>query len=382
MFNRKIPMRAAAYALCAAGALAAGGAFLVAHAAHADASATGDSADSAPTVAVQTARVVRENVSQRIVAYGVVAAAGANAATVSLPYVARVTRVLVQPGQRVGRGAPLFVVQADPAAVIALTQAQSAATLARGELARTQALYRDNLATQSQLAAAQKALDDAMQAIAAQNASGIAAGAKTITAPAAGAVAQVSAAPGDQVQAGAALAQLVGANAGDAKTPNVSLGVEAADAALIHPGDRIVLHALAASQPALQAPGQIAMVGASVDAQSQLVDVGASVPLAGTAFLPGTRVRADIDAQPGDWWSLPRAAVLQDSRGQYVYQVVPGNKAHRVAVTVKVEHGDIYGVDGALDAARPLVVSGNYELEDGMTVRVANAAQAKPGGAR
>jgi membrane fusion protein, multidrug efflux system len=42
-----------------------------------------------------------------------------------------------------------------------------------------------------------------------------------------------------------------------------------------------------------------------------------------------------------------------------------------VNVTVKVEQGDTYGVDGALDAARPLVVSGNYELEDGMAVRMA-----------
>ncbi|WP_321889192.1 efflux RND transporter periplasmic adaptor subunit [Paraburkholderia bannensis] len=377
MSNRNFPLRTAAYALCAVGALAAGGAFLAVGTAHADASASSANADAAPSVAVQTTKAVRESVSQRIVAYGVVATAGANAATVSLPYVARVTRVLVQPGQRVARGAALFIVQADPAAVVALTQAQSSATLARGELARTQALYRDNLATQSQLAAAQKALDDANQAIAAQSASGIAAGAKTVTAPVAGVVAQVSAAPGDQVQAGSALAQLVGANAGDAKTPNVSLGVEAADAALIHPGERVVLHALAASQQSMQAPGQIAMVGASVDAQSQLVDVGASVPLAGTAFLPGTRVRAEIDAQPGTWWSVPRSAVLQDAHGSYVYQVVPGNKAHRVAVTVKVEHGDVYGVDGALDAARPLVASGNYELEEGMAVRLNN-----PGGAQ
>lgn len=377
MFNRDFPLRTVAYALCVAGALAAGGAFFATGAAHADASASSDSKDATPSVAVQTVKTVRESVSQQIVAYGIVAAAGANAATVSLPYVARVTRVLVQPGQRVARGTPLFVVQADPAAVIALTQAQSAATLARGELARTQALYRDSLATQSQLAAAQKALDDANQALAAQGASGIASGAKTITAPAAGVVAQVSAAPGDQVQAGTALAQLVGANAGDAKTPNVTLGVEAADAAMIHPGDRVVLHALAASQPSIQESGQIAMVGASVDAQSQLVDVGASVPLAGTAFLPGTRVRAEIDAQPGTWWNVPRAAVLQDAKGSCVYQVFPGNKAHRVAVTVKVEHGDTYGVDGALDAARPLVVSGNYELEDGMTVRVAKQGDAQ-----
>jgi membrane fusion protein (multidrug efflux system) len=42
-----------------------------------------------------------------------------------------------------------------------------------------------------------------------------------------------------------------------------------------------------------------------------------------------------------------------------------------VSVTVKVEHGATYGVDGALDATRGLVVSGNYELADGMPVRIA-----------
>lgn len=379
MQERTFSLRATAYVLCAAGALAAGTALLCARTAHAgDASA----AQPAPSVAVQVVPVSRKLVSQQVVAYGVVGAAGANALTVSLPYVARVMRVLVQPGQTVARGAALFVVQADPNAVVAFTQAQSAATLARGELARTQALYRDGLATQSQLAAAQKALDDAQQALAAQNTSGIAAGAKTIAAPVAGVVSQLSAAPGDQLQAGAALAQLVGAHAAGAHVANVSLGAEPADAATIRAGDRVVLHPLSAAEQSVQAQGQVVMVGAAVDAQSQLVNVGANVPLAGTAFLPGTRVRAEIDAQTGTWWDVPRAAVLQDAHGQYVFQVMPGNKAHRVAVTVKVEHGGSYGVDGALDATRGLVVSGNYELEDGMAVRAANAGNAGQGGAQ
>jgi RND family efflux transporter MFP subunit len=381
MQERDFPLRTAAYALCAAGALAAGAALFAARIAHAD-SGDASAAEPAPSVAVQVVPVTRKPVSQQVVAYGVVGAAATNAVTVSLPYVARVTRVLVQPGQTVARGAPLFVVQADPNAVITYTQAQSAATLARGELTRTQALYRDGLATQSQLATAQKALDDAQQALSAQSASGIAAGAKNITAPVAGVVSQISAAPGDQIQAGTALAQLVGANAAspaNAHAANVSLGVEATDAATIHAGDRVVLHPLSAAQQSVQAQGQVALVGAAIDPQSQLVDVGANVPLAGTAFLPGTRVRAEIDTQTGTWWDVPRAAVLQDAKGQYVYQVMPGNKAHRVAVTVKVEHGGSYGVDGALDAARGLVVSGNYELEDGMAVRVAEGVQ---GGAR
>jgi hypothetical protein len=40
-------------------------------------------------------------------------------------------------------------------------------------------------------------------------------------------------------------------------------------------------------------------------------------------------------------------------------------------VTIRVENDRAYGVDGSLDAARPLVVSGNYELTDGMPVRPA-----------
>ena len=44
-----------------------------------------------------------------------------------------ITQLRVQSGQRVTRGDPLFVVQADPAAALAATQARSAATLADGE---------------------------------------------------------------------------------------------------------------------------------------------------------------------------------------------------------------------------------------------------------
>ncbi|HEY4350345.1 MAG TPA: efflux RND transporter periplasmic adaptor subunit [Paraburkholderia sp.] len=329
-------------------------------------------ADEPAAVSVVLAHVTREPIAQQVQAYGVVEAAAANSDTVSLPYVARIRTLRVQPGQRVARGAPLVVVQADPAAVVALTQAQGAQTLASGELARTEALYRDGLATQSQLASAQKALSDAQQALAAQRALGVSADAVTIDAPVAGVVTQLSVVPGDQLQAGAPILQLIATNA-NAKVnaghaANVTLGVEPADAISIHDGDRIVLHALAAGLDKTPVNGSIVMVGASVDAQSQLVNLGASVPLAGTSFIPGTRVRADIATTSGAWWVVPRAAVLRDDRGAYVFQVAPDDKARRVAVTIRVENDRTYGVDGALDAARPLVVTGNYELTDGMAI--------------
>ncbi|MBI0330484.1 efflux RND transporter periplasmic adaptor subunit [Burkholderia plantarii] len=345
-------------------------------------------ADTAPTVAVEVAAVTRGPAADQIRAYGIVAASAANALSVSLPYAARVTRVLVQPGQRVARGAPLFVVEADPAAVTALVQARSAATLAHDELVRTGALLRDGLATASQLAAARKADSDAREALAAQTRLGVSAGAHSVPAPADAIVSQLSATSGDRVQAGAALAQLVAADNGGGEQQgggggpaNVMLGVEPADALLLHPGDAVTIGSLsaragnpAASRPAT-ADGRVMVVGASVDPQSQLVDVGAAVPLAGTALIPGTRVYADIAANAGTWWNVPRPAVLRDAHGACVYQVGPDARAHRIAVTTRVENDRGYGVDGPLHADWPLVVSGNYELADGMAVRVAGGAK-------
>ncbi|MEA3123416.1 MAG: rane fusion protein multidrug efflux system, partial [Caballeronia sp.] len=154
-------------------------------------------------VIVTTAPVRRAPIAQPVRAYGVVAASAANLTSINLPYVARITQLRVQTGQPVKRGDPLFVVQADPAAALAATQARSAATLADGELARTQSLFDKGLATTSQLAAARKAAQDAREMLVSQAQSGITSGAKVVASPIDGVVLQISAGQGDQVQAGA-----------------------------------------------------------------------------------------------------------------------------------------------------------------------------------
>jgi RND family efflux transporter MFP subunit len=362
--------------VCAAIGVAAACAWRVAvHAG--DAKAAGATADAAPapSVAVQTERVARETIAQPVRAYGIVAVTSSSAVTIDVPYTARIEQIRVQPGQAVKRGAPLVVVEADAASVLAAAQAKSAETLAEGELARTQSLFDKDLATQSQLAAAHKTLDDARETFAAQQRMGVAVGPRTIAAPADGVVSQISVAQGDQVQPGAGLMQLaLAGRAGDAR-PNVLLGVEPADAAAIHAGDEVTLHGLSTALERTATSGRVTLVGAAVDAQSQLVNVGATVPLAQrTPFLPGTRVRADIATDAGTHWAVPRAAVLRDSGGAYLYQVTRDGHAKRVPVDVKIEAEDRYGVEGTLDAALPVVVVGNYELRDGMAVRAAGGA--------
>ena len=345
------------------------------HAASAAGAADTPAADAAaqPVVAVQTIRVQRAEIAQSVRAFGIVAASASNLTTINLPYLARIVQMRVQSGQSVTRGTPLFVVQADPAAVLAVTQARSAVTLAQGELARSQSLYDKGLATQSQLASARKAADDTQQALVAQNQTGVVNGNKVIAAPLDGVVLQLSAAQGDQVQAGAAILQLASGNRGDARA-NVMLGVEPSDAGAIHAGDALTLRGLSAVLAKTSATGRVVLVGAAVNQQSQLVDIGANVPLGQSPFIPGTRVSADIATRTGTHWIVPRAAILKDDQGAYVFQITSQNKARRVAVTTRVENGERYGVDGPIDAAQPLVVSGNYELTDGMAVRTSPGA--------
>jgi RND family efflux transporter MFP subunit len=337
----------------------------------ADGAAASPAADQ-PVVSVQTVRVQRAEIAQPVRGFGIVAASASNLTTINLPYSARIVQMRVQSGQRVTRGAPLFVVQADPAAVLAAAQAKSAVTFAQGELARTQSLYDKGLATQSQLASARKADDDARQALAAQQRTGVAGGNTLVSAPFDGVVLQLSAAQGDQVQAGAAILQLVGGNGkdnGKDVRANVMLGVEPSDAAAIHAGDVLTLRGLSNALANTPVEGRVVLVGAAIDPQSQLVDIGANVPLSQTAFIPGTRVSADIATRRGEHWIVPRSAVLKDEKGAYVFQITPQATARRVAVVTQVENGARYGVDGPLDPNEGLVVSGNYELRDGMAVR-------------
>lgn len=324
-------------------------------------------AGATPTVDVRTMTPRYGEIAQSVLAYGVIGTAPGNIASVNLPYAARLVQLRVENGQRVARGSALFVAQADPSAVAAARQAAAALELARGELTRTQALYAQSLATRSQLETARKAARDAQSAFDAQQALGLGNGRVTITAPADGVVTQISVSPGDRVQAGAPILQLALRSAG---SPNVTLGVDPAAAAQLRAGDPITVSGLSPSLSRVRAQGRIAVIGAAVDPQTRLVDVNAAVALNDDGLLPGMRVKGEISTRAGRHWIIPRSALLSDSRGEYVYQIGKDLRAHRIDVAMRVENGDDYGVDGALDAQRPLIVIGNYELRDGDAVRV------------
>jgi len=332
------------------------------------ASFSGDAFAQASTVSVTTLPVRQTLIAQPVSAYGAVSASGAAVQSVTLPYTVRISALRIAPGQRVSKGTPLMDVVADASATLARDQASTALSAARRDLTHTQALYDAHLATQSQLDAAQKALDDATQAEAVQQRVGATNGTQTLRAPFDGVVVQLNAGQGDQVPAGTALG-LLARDVQRAQIPNVVLSVEPSLVNRIRPGDVVEVRAISANLAGQTVSGKVSTIGAAIDPVTQAVVVTAIIPES-PGLIPGTRVAASIQTQPAQHWVVPRSAVLRDKDGAYLYQVDGLHRAHRIAVQPKVDAGDKYGVDGDLLKGAPVVVAGNYELTEGMTVAV------------
>jgi RND family efflux transporter MFP subunit len=322
----------------------------------------------AATALVKTALPTQTSLGNVLTAFGQVMT-GLEVA-ISFPRAGQVSRLLVIPGQRVQRGTPLVTLTSDPTARLAYTQAQNAVAFAQGELRRNQELFTLQLATQSQVDAARRALHDADATLAAQRQLGGAVGTATVTAPFDGVVDTVAVAQGDRVQPGAAILQL-----GHVDVLRVRLGIEPADFRLVRVGMPVVLSVLDDSTKSVSVA--ITESQGLVDPKTQLIDAVAMVPAARAPFLvPGMHVRAAIRVGQHASWTVPRSAVLTDSLGTYVFQVV-GGRAHRVDVVQLGESQSLIAISGPIDPRLPVVVLGNYELQDGMPVREGDGRRAR-----
>jgi membrane fusion protein (multidrug efflux system) len=313
-----------------------------------------------PSALVKTAPLRQLNLSDDLTAFGQVTT-GLDVA-ISFPRAGQVSRLLVIPGQLVRRGTPLVTLTSDPSARLAYSQALTAVDFAQGELRRIQELFALQLATQSQVDAARRALRDADATLAVQRELGGAVGSATVAAPFDGVVDSVEVSQGDRIQPGAVILQL-----GHIDVVRVRLGIEPADSRLVRVGMPVTLSALDDSSKSVSV--SIAESQGRVDPRTQLIDAVAMVPATRASFLvPGIHVRATIKVGQHSSLAVPRSAVLTDSAGAYVFQL-SGGKAHRVNVTQGAESQGMIPISGPVDPRLPIVVLGNYELQDGMAVR-------------
>jgi RND family efflux transporter MFP subunit len=324
--------------------------------------------DSAPSVLVKLTKLRRSSLPQIVTAYGQVRADSAARLMVMAPLAAVVDRIYVRLGEEVANGAPLVGLGPSPQTAAAYAQARSAVKVADDLVQRTRTMLGQHLATGQDLANTEKSAADARSVLAALVAQG-AAGAQILRAPFAAIVTALSASPGAIVAEGAALLELARPNA-----LVLEVGVVPAQAAAIRPGDAANVTGLGARDAA---PGKVVLRGAAVDPQTGLLPI--EIALSAGFFLPGEMASADIVTAQVTGWVVPHAAILVDRQGStYLVQAVSG-VAKKVAVRVLAADGGQDVVIGPLDPAAPVVLDGNYQLDNGMKLRISspNGSSAK-----
>lgn len=316
-----------------------------------------------PSVAVQLTSLKKGSLPRTVTAYGAAEPSAAALRTVMAPTSAIVDEIDVRQGQSVAKDAPLVRLAPSPMTRRAYAEAQSALRVASDLVARTRSMVQQHLATAQQLADAEKSEADARAALAALEAQG-AGGANVLKAPFDAVVTAITTTPGTIVAEGAALVTL--ADPGDLV---LRVGVIPTEATSIAVGDPATIGALGTSSTLAT---RVALRGALVDPATGLIPVEIALPAG--KFLPGQAGIATITTGEVEGYIVPHAAVLVDDQGQpYIVQAVD-RTAKQVRVQVLGSAGDEDVIEGALDAAAPLVLAGNYQLKDGMKIRAAASA--------
>jgi membrane fusion protein, multidrug efflux system len=321
-----------------------------------------------PSVLVQTTTLQKGALPRIITVFGKAEASASMQEDITAPASAVVDAIFVKIGQQVKPGDRLARLGPTAETAAAYRKATTALDNARGLVERTRTLLAQHLATRQQLADAQKALSDAQATLDALVAGG-ASTPRTLTSPDAGVVTSISVSYGAIVTAGTALLSIARANglvlqAG--APPEQAKEISNGDAATISPlggGDGV--------------RGTVLLRGSIVDAKTGLVPVEMALPRG--ALLAGQAAMAKIVTGIVEGYLVPHKAILVDDSGApYVVQA-KGMIAHRIPVKILLSDGTKDVIAGALDPQAALVLAGNYQVKDGMHVRIADPAK-KPDG--
>jgi RND family efflux transporter MFP subunit len=309
-------------------------------------------------VETAAARPMRETLS----AYGVADYAPQSQTTVAATAEVLVDQILVAAGQTVEAGQPLLRLRNSANSLLELQKARVDAGTATRDLARTQRLYGEHLATNADLDAARQNAASARAAAASADSRMSGEGGRVVVAQHAGTVVSLDVARGDMVAAGAALLHLSSDNRMD-----VRLGIEPADVGKVRAGQKVVLHPVYDSSLSIE--GVVGDVIGRIDPASGLAQT--LVRLADThGLLPGSGVRGEIEVMRRDAvLSVPRSAVLSEGEQSQVF-VVDGKQARQVEVETGADDGARVEIVSGLKAGAVVVTEGNHELEDGMAVAI------------
>ncbi|NII11110.1 efflux RND transporter periplasmic adaptor subunit [Oleiagrimonas sp. C23AA] len=320
----------------------------------------------AASASVKTAQILPRTLHDQVEVYGQVIPDPAYTRTISALEAGRVAQVNASMGEHVEKGSLLLKLAPTPKTHTAWLKARHAVDSAHAKWLQTRDLFKRKLATKADLAAALQQYRNAKSDLQALKDQGATQGPLSITAKQASIVTQIQAQPGAVVQMGQPLVTL-----SDTSHVRVRLGLQPEQAQRVHAGQSVTLTPVF-GDGSTPVQAKVSRVQGMVDPRTRLIDV--LVDLSGRPahqLLMGSWLKGQLQVQTLHHLSVPHSAVLNGAHGPYLF-VVRNGKAHRINVKVLLTTPRWSAVQSPdLRKGQNVVVTGNYELTEGMTVRMA-----------
>src|SRR5580693_4294157 len=301
----------------------------------------------------------RGSIPDMVFAYGTATPTSSATVTESFQRDGQVSDIFVEVGDQFKKGDRLLDFGASPAAVVAYEQAKTTKTLAERSLARQQQLLKQQLTTRDQVDTAEKAVSDAQLTLDMFEKIGSVKPSEILTAPFDGVVSAISVSKGDRISAGAPLMTL-------SRTDQVILSVGVEPGALEKVKPDLPVHLTSLLPGRKPSDGKVKRIGAAIDPKTRQIPI--IIELAQGAALSGENFKAGIEVGKFQGWVVPRDSIGTNTKGTFVYQIDEGH-AKRIYVNVIGSVGKNSVVEGDIDSQKEMILSGNYQVDDGDAVR-------------
>jgi len=318
-----------------------------------------------PSAQVQTALVKQQAVSKTILAYGIIEPESDKIISLSLPHAGLINKLWVRLGQRVTIGDKLIEIVTAPEARMQYFQAQSAVEYAKQQLARSERMFSEQLATKADVEMAKRNLHDSQTTLDALVSKNQNKSKQILFAPMNGIITQLNLTQGDRVPSDTTAMLIASENHFIAR-----VGIEPDEI------NSLTVNTNASVSPVFeqntQVATQISEIHPMVNPTTHLIDAILPIPLSSAKQLVlGSRIIANFQLPSTTELTVPRSAVLSDEQGFYIF-LVSGQVAHKTYITKGYEQAGQIVISGQVKADDTVVIVGNYVLQDGMKIRKAH----------
>ncbi|KTD66691.1 Chemiosmotic efflux system C protein B [Legionella steelei] len=314
------------------------------------------------SVLVQVATVKQMPIAQTQTTYGIVNAAPEHIKQITIQNEALVQQIFVTQGQHVNKGEPLIKLSTTAKSNLNLENAKIAVDFAQKELDRVEKLRSQFLATNANVQTAKQNLAKSEAVLSnleqqQQNETG-----SVLSSDCNCNIVAINVQPGQIASPATTLLTYT-----DTNQAQIRLGIEYDDLSKIHIGQKVIITPIYNSS--LTYKGHISNITDQIDPKTGLIDV--IVPLGNASgLIPGSMVEGKIVlTKPQKMLAVPRSAVLYENGRAYIFVDV-NHIAVKRWVTVDGGNEQFVAIKQGLKLNETVVILGNYELSNGMLLRV------------